>query len=423
MKLGDYILSVKLAVSLALIIVVFVAGALVALFQLRSIDDVAAASGAPLAPGRSTGAPSGDRALILQVRNRVESTLGTAIAVSAIIALTTGIWVIRSVSLPIHGAAVFAQRVSGGDLTGRIQSKRRDEIGWLFHELHQMTKGLKRIVMEVRSGMEVVAGVVHELAAQSADLSRRAAQRAASLEESASSMEELASTVKGNADSARKGHALAKETVPAAVLGRTHMDGLSETMGAISARSNRIVESIDLIESIASQTHVLAINASIEAARAGVHGRGFSVVATEVRTLAQKAAAASQEVRTLVLDARAQIDQGSAAAGQMAATIDQIVNSVQRLADLSSEIADASAQQAVSTAQVSEVIWGMQQGLERDAESYSRAATAVGVLEARMVRLVDLVDRFKFDDLPSAGPSIGGQAIAAAPPPVASTAP
>jgi methyl-accepting chemotaxis protein len=160
------------------------------------------------------------------------------------------------------------------------------------------------------------------------DLSSRTEEQASSLEETASSMEELTSTVKINADNAREANQLAIAASTVATKGGSVVSEVVATMGSINDSSRKIVDIISVIDGIAFQTNILALNAAVEAARAGEQGRGFAVVASEVRNLAQRSAAAAKEIKQLIGDSVAKVDNGSRLVDEAGKTMDEVVASI-----------------------------------------------------------------------------------------------
>jgi len=205
-------------------------------------------------------------------------------------AIAFGWWLIRAISVPLDDAVGVAQRVARGDLTQTIGVRSRDETGRLLAALQEMNQSLTRMVREVRDSSDTIEAASNQIAGGNVELSARTESQAASLEETASSMEQLSSTVKMNAENAREADRLARSASEVAVRGGAAVERVVETMTWIDESAKRIVEIIGVIDGIAFQTNILALNAAVEAARAGDQGRGFSVVASEVRGLAQRCA-------------------------------------------------------------------------------------------------------------------------------------
>ncbi|WP_437616667.1 methyl-accepting chemotaxis protein, partial [Erwinia sp. V71] len=166
-----------------------------------------------------------------------------------------------------------------------------------------------------------------EISSGNNDLSSRTEEQAAALEETAASMEQLTATVKFNADNARQASALADNASVTASKGGKLVSDVVSTMQGISGSSQKIAEITNVINSIAFQTNILALNAAVEAARAGEQGRGFSVVAGEVRNLAQRSAGAAKEIESLIADSVQRVDNGSRLVNEAGVTMNEILKS------------------------------------------------------------------------------------------------
>jgi len=215
-------------------------------------------------------------------------------------ALLLAYFITRSITVPIGMAVSAAEAVARGDLTQAIVSDRMDETGRLLRALKDMNESLLRVVGQVRRGADNLATATSQIAAGNQDLSSRTEEQASSLQETATSMEELTSAVSRNAGNAQQGTSLASSATEVAQRGSTVVDRVVATMGEISDRSKEIGEITGIIEGIAFQTNILALDAAVEAARAADQGRGFAVVAGEVRNLAQRSAGAAKEIKELI---------------------------------------------------------------------------------------------------------------------------
>ncbi|RLA59741.1 MAG: chemotaxis protein, partial [Epsilonproteobacteria bacterium] len=192
------------------------------------------------------------------------------------------------------------QSMATGDLTNRIDSDYEGTYLECKNSINASIDKIAEIVGQVNESAEFINNSSQEIASGNNNLSQRAEQQAANLEETASSMEELTSTVKNNADNAQQANQVATTARQLAEQGGDVVNSAVSAMQEINESSNKIAEIIGVIDEIAFQTNLLALNASVEAARAGEQGRGFSVVATEVRNLAQRSATAAKESKELI---------------------------------------------------------------------------------------------------------------------------
>lgn len=307
-------------------------------------------------------------------------------------------WVIsRSIAAPLKRAARYADSIATGELTSDIDAQGHDEISDLLASLKKMQENLINTVLKIKEGTDTISVASREIASGNADLSSRTESQASSLEETASSMEELTSTVKQNADNARQANQLVVSASGVAVKGGAVVGQVVSTMGSIKESSRKIVDIISVIDGIAFQTNILALNAAVEAARAGEQGRGFAVVASEVRSLAQRSASAAKEIKDLIGDSVAKVDQGSKLVDEAGKTMDEIVTSVQHVADIMSEISAASQEQSAGIEQVNLAITQMDEMTQQNAALVEQAAAAAESMEEQSAELAKAVDVFKLN--------------------------
>ena len=327
--------------------------------------------------------------------NFVFTMTSIAIGLGVVLAIITGLLLIRAILGPLNEAIAVADAVASGDLTSRIEVNSTNETGHLLQALKTMNENLIDLVSKVRTGTDQIATASGEIASGNSDLSQRTEEQASSLEETASSMEELTSTVKQNADNARQANQLAAGASEVAVKGGAVVGQVVQTMSAINESSKKIVDIISVIDGIAFQTNILALNAAVEAARAGEQGRGFAVVATEVRTLAQRSAAAAKEIKELISDSVAKVEDGTRLVDEAGATMDEIVTSVKRVTDIMSEISAASNEQSSGIEQVNQAVTQMDEVTQQNAALVEEAAAAAESMNDQAQALTQAVSVFK----------------------------
>ncbi|HRF45440.1 MAG TPA: methyl-accepting chemotaxis protein, partial [Candidatus Competibacteraceae bacterium] len=302
-----------------------------------------------------------------------------ATALSVVIAALLGWLITRSVTAPLRRCGGICGVLAEGDMSHDVSAElvaRRDEIGDQARAMQAMVTQLKNTVSQVTQATNQVSSAAAEIAQGSADLSRRTEEQASALEETASSMEELTSTVKQSADNAGQANQLASAARTQAEQGGEVVEQAITAMSAINTSSRKIADIIGVIDEIAFQTNLLALNAAVEAARAGEQGRGFAVVAGEVRKLAQRSADAAKEIKSLITDSVAKVEDGGRLVEQSGKTLQEIVTAVKKVSDIVAEIAAASREQASGIEQVNKAILQMDQVTQQNAALVEETAAA-----------------------------------------------
>jgi len=321
------------------------------------------------------------------------------VAISLAILCLAGWWISRQLTLPLKDAARIVQAVANGDLTQSLSIKSNDEIGQLGQAFNHMIDSLKKLVAEVRNGMDHVASASQQIVLGNLDLSSRTEQQASSLEQTAASMEQFTTSVQSNADAAREASNYVQNASMVAQRGGEVVGQVVSTMGEIEASSKKINDIIGVIDGIAFQTNILALNAAVEAARAGEQGRGFAVVASEVRNLAQRSASAAKEIKGLIQESVSKVGEGSRLVGEAGETMADIVRSVQSVTKIMNRISSASAEQSSGISQVNQAVGQLDQMTQQNAALVEQASAAAGSLKEQAGKLVSAVAFFKLSNI------------------------
>jgi methyl-accepting chemotaxis protein I, serine sensor receptor len=333
------------------------------------------------------------------MRFRMATVAFAAIGVAAIvIGIMARVGLSAAVVKPVNQTIRHFQRIAAGDLTIAVRVRSRNEMGQLLGALTQMRDGLVDTVSKVRGSTTAITLGANEIASGNADLSRRTEQQAAALEETAASMEELSATVKQNADNAQQANRLAHGALETVTRGGTVVSRVTETMDGITASSRKVAEIIGMIEGIAFQTNILALNAAVEAARAGEQGRGFAVVASEVRSLAQRSGTAAKEIKELIGESAAKVEQGASLVVEAGKTMREAMQSVERVTGIMGEIEAAALEQSDGIAQVNKAITQIDEVTQHNAALVEEAAAAAKSLEEQAAVLRQAVAVFRLDE-------------------------
>lgn len=319
-----------------------------------------------------------------------------AVALGCVVA-----WLLaRAISRPLALAVEASRRIAAGDLTMQLPRGGGDEIGALLESMREMQRSLTSTVDHVRHGAENVATASAQIAQGNNELSRRTEHQASSLQQVAASMERIDLAASHSDQLADQASRLAAEASAIATQGGETVDLVVQTMQGIEQASQRMADIIGVIDNIAFQTNILALNAAVEAASAGDRGRGFSVVAAEVRTLAQRSAAAAKEIKELISDSTDRVGRGNVLVHQAGSTTRMVGEAIQRLTGIVGEIRDASREQAQDVSRVSSTVSAMDDTTQQNAALVEESAAAARSLAGQARQLVQAVSVFSLTTIP-----------------------
>jgi aerotaxis receptor len=294
----------------------------------------------------------------------------------------------RQLAAPIDDMSGFATRLAAGDLTADLQIARHDDLGDVLQALNQLKANLAAIVYDVRAQITGMLDNAREISSGNVDLARRTELQAASLEETAATMDELTTTVQANADASGRALDLARDAQAAAAEGGRIAGQVEQTMAGITEASRRIADITGVIDGIAFQTNILALNAAVEAARAGEAGRSFAVVAGEVRMLAQRCAASSKEIKSVVEASASEVAAGTELVARTTSQMRAIDEAVGRVSSIIVEVANASSEQAEGIRQVNQAVSHLDGATQQNAALVEQAAATA----QRLAEQADVLD-------------------------------
>jgi len=292
----------------------------------------------------------------------------------------------------LHGAVHAA---AAGDLSVRIASPARDELGSLTDAFANTMGTLSALMADIRRGAGRIGGTADELSAGNAGLAAQTDKQAQALGDTVASMRELAQSVSANAVHVQHGEALARAAADIAVRSGSDVLAVVDVVKAMRTGSERIADIIGVIDGIAFQTNILALNAAVEAARAGEQGRGFAVVAAEVRSLAQRSAAAALEVKQLIAASVMQVEAGSDLADQAGTTMAQLQEAVRQMTAVLERIGAVEAAQRMEIAALNEALDRIDRMNRRNAELTAQAASGASRIHEESALLNGALGRFR----------------------------
>jgi len=328
----------------------------------------------------------------VQYRRGMIGGIGCSIA-GILVGSLLGLALKRGVHEPLEAFGRVLHAVAQGDLTVWASLDRSDEFGRMGLSRNTMAEDLRQVLVEVRRSVEGVASGAAQLsasadqmAATSTGITRTADTMRAGSERMAAAVTELSASIDQVNQGAQASLDRLDQAMDAAGRGREAGRSSHAAMGRIAGTAGQISQAVGVIEEIANQTNLLSLNAAIEAAKAGEHGKGFSVVAEEVRKLAERSGGSAKEVALLIGAAREAVVEGESTVGTTVATLEAIREGLEAFADQTRRVAAATVEQARAGADVA-----------RQVEAGSQSAGAVASAMAQMAMANQEVARTALD--------------------------
>jgi methyl-accepting chemotaxis protein len=289
-----------------------------------------------------------------------------------------------SIVKPLILGVKFAQSIGSGDLEAEVNINQEDEIGDLAKALSKMADNLKDIVVTIKRNANELVASGHQLKSSSMQLSKGSAEQAASAEEVSTSIEEMVANIDQNTENAVKTEKITIETAKDV--------NIANELSSEAAKAMKLVsEKITVISDIAFQTNILALNAAVEAARAGEHGRGFSVVAAEVRKLAERSKSAADEIVSLV-------NTGLKVSNEAGEKTKMLVPDIERTTQLIKEISAASLEQKTGAEQINLAMQQLNMITQENASSSDELTQSSNQLSVLAMNLNKAVGFFKLNE-------------------------
>ena len=323
--------------------------------------------------------------------------LGTTLGLLALAALSYH-RVSRQVLRQAREGADLARAVADGELIQRQHTRTSDELGHLMGDLERMTGNLSNLVGQIRGQAAGIASSAEQIERGNQDLHERSSHAAQGVSATLAAVTAMASTLEQASRTADEAQQRVSQACEVATRGGAAVNEVVSTMNDIQAGSQRIGDIIGVIDGIAFQTNILALNAAVEAARAGEQGRGFAVVASEVRSLAQRSASAAREIKDLIGNSVAKVEQGHGIVQRAGTTIEEVVHEVQSVQKLIAEIHQAGRDQQQRIHEVMRATESLDQATTRNVDLVDETSAAVHSLGDRAQQLNAVVARFKLGE-------------------------
>lgn len=347
----------------------------------------------------------------------------TSILVGLLLSIALGLIITRSVNCGVKELAKTAAMLANGDLTARVNWDSKDELGDVGRAFNQMAAEFSSLISQVRQSADQVAnaataqtGTAERVFSISGRQTEQAANAASSIDNLNMAVKEIAQRTLDVVASANEASTMADEgqlVVNRAVMGIQQVAGTvkesAELMASLGQRSDQIGQIVKVIKDIAEQTNLLALNAAIEAARAGEQGRGFAVVADEVRKLAERTATATAEISKMISAIQAEtsnavttmskgsieVSDGVGLANQAGLSLQNINNSVKGVVKMIAQISEATRSQSETTNEITQRVDQIAGMAKENTTSIDETTHASRDLQKLSAHLQQVVSRFK----------------------------
>jgi methyl-accepting chemotaxis protein len=365
--------------------------------------------------------------LLAQVdaRSRLDRNLLLLIGLAALVlGIGLAYYLSQIISRPLGGLVVVAERVAKGDLTVDVEETTRgDDIGKLSRAFRTMVHSLRQINQEIREGVNVLASTSSEILAATSQIATGVSETAASVNQTTSTLDEARQTAnlvsekaravsdisQNAAKVSRDGRQEVEDAVHEMDVIREHMENIGRSIARLHEHSQAIGDIIATVNDLSEQSNLLAVNAAIEAAKAGESGRGFSVVAREMKNLAVQSKQATTQVRSILSDIQQNtnttamaterghkvVEAGVSRSQSAGEAIREITESINAVAQAALQIAASSSEQLVGMDQVASAMENITQASHQNAAGTKQAEESARALHELGGRLRELVERYK----------------------------
>ncbi len=326
------------------------------------------------------------------------------------------------VLIPINEGSLVLARMASGDFSVKMEGEYKGDHKIMLNSINQLGDSLSSVLTEVRQAVQATASASTEISSSTEEMAAGSQEQSSQTAEVASAVEEMTRTIyettkntsmaaenaKLAGSKAVEGGKVVDETIKGMVRIADVVNKSAGTVETLGNSSNQIGEIVQVIEDIADQTNLLALNAAIEAARAGEQGRGFAVVADEVRKLAERTTKATKEIAAMIKqiqkdtsdavgsmkEGKQEVEKGKVLAQKAGESLKEIIDGADKVLDIITQVAAASEEQTSAAEEISKSIEGINSVTRESAAGIHQIAKAAEDLSRLTISLQDMTNRF-----------------------------
>ncbi|MFS9436199.1 methyl-accepting chemotaxis protein [Citrobacter sp. C348] len=295
---------------------------------------------------------------------------------------------------PINTVKKSIEEVTSGNLAISIPEFGNNCAGRLIPGINSLSSNISALVSEIRTSSRTAMTLSEQLAERSAALSVKTEQQSGVLSQTSANMEEIAISTRNNAENTQLASAQANIATHSACQGGELMVQVATNMRSITECAQQMTEIIALIDGIAFQTNILALNAAVESARAGEHGKGFSVVAGEVRTLAHRSAEAAKSIKRLIDETHYNVREGAAIVREAEKNMQDIVGGAGKLDQLMGEILTTTREQEKGIVKITQALAELENVTQSNATMVDELSDSSAILKNQVNDLQSRTHKF-----------------------------
>lgn len=355
--------------------------------------------------------------------NELQNLMLIVLIVAVLAIISISFVIASNIASPMIKMSKIAHKISEGDLTIKMpEEKRSDEIGILINSFANMLEQLRKQTKEITNVVNVIAASVSEITVSLTQVTSGAAQTSSAVSETTSTVEEVKQTVHVSSEKTKSVSNTAKQSVEISEEGvkateetiagmseiNNQMQAIAESILALSEQSQNISDIIESVENLSEQSNILAVNASIEAAKAGEQGKGFSIVAHEIRNLADQSKQGIRRVRNILKDIQKAtntavmttekgiklVETGMSKASEAGNAIEKLMENITISAQSAVQIEASSQQQLIGMDQVAIAMEGINEASIQNVDSMKQLEEATNNLQEMGERLKQLIEQY-----------------------------